>query len=43
MAEEAGTLIEEVIYCRLKENKWIFVKTNVTVGTGVEAVFQTAV
>lgn len=43
MAEEAGTPTDEVICRRYGENKGIFVKTNVTVGTEVEALVQTAV
>ena len=37
MAEDAGTPTEEVICRRYGENKGIFVKTNVTIGTEVEA------
>ena len=43
MAEEAGIPTEEVICRRYGENKGIFVKTNVTIGTEVEALVQTAV
>lgn len=43
MAEEAGTSTEEVICRRYGENRGIFVQTNVTVGTEVEALVQAAV
>lgn len=43
MAEEAGTPTNEVICRRHGENKGIFVKTNVTVGTEVEALVHAAV
>lgn len=43
MAEEAGTPTVEVICRRHGENKGIFVKTNVTIGTEIEALVQTAV
>jgi len=43
MAEEAGTPTEEVICRRYGENKAIFVQTDVTIGTGMEALVQTAV
>lgn len=42
MAEEAGTPTEEVICRRYGEKKGIFVKTDVTVGTEVEALVQAA-
>ena len=43
MAEDAGTPTEEVICRRYGESKGIFVKTNVTIGTEVEALVQAAV
>lgn len=43
MAEEAGTPTDEVIRRRYGDNKAIFVRTNVTVGSEVEALVQTAV
>ena len=43
MAEDAGTPTDEVIRRRYGENKGIFVKTNVTIGTEVEALIQAAV
>ena len=43
MAEDPGTPTEEVICRRYGENKGAFVKTNVTVGTEVEALVQAAV
>ena len=43
MAEEAGTPTEQVICRRYGEYKAIFVKTNVTIGTEVEALVQAAV
>ena len=43
MAEDAGTPTEEVICRRYGESKGIFVKTNVTLGTEVEALVQAAV
>ena len=43
MAEEAGMPTEEVICRRYGENKGIFVQTNVTVGTEMEALIQAAV
>lgn len=42
-AEQAGTPTHEVICRRHGEQKGIFVKTNVTVGTEVEALVQEAV
>lgn len=43
MAEEAGTPIEKVICRRYGENKAIFVRTNATIGTEVEALVLAAV
>ncbi len=43
MAEEAGTPTDEVISRRYGRKKGMFVKTNVTVGTEVEALVQAAV
>ncbi|KAL9028005.1 MAG: hypothetical protein Q9196_003558, partial [Gyalolechia fulgens] len=43
MAEEAGTPTDEVIRRRYGDGKAIFVRTNVTVGSEVEALVQTAV
>ncbi len=43
MAEEAGTPTEQVICRRYGENKAIFVQTDVTIGTEMESLVQTAV
>lgn len=43
MAEDAGTPTEEVICRRHGDKRAIFVKTNVTKGTEVEALVQAAV
>ena len=43
MAEDPGIPTEEVICRRYGENKGVFVKTNVTIGTEVEALVSTAV
>ncbi len=43
MAEEAGTPTEEVICRRYGENRGIFVKTDITIGTEVEALVRTTV
>ena len=43
MAGDAGTPAEEGMCPRYGENKGIFVKTNVTIGTEVEALVLAAV
>ncbi len=43
MAEEAGTPTDQVICRRYGENKAIFVRTDVTIGTEMESLVQTAV
>lgn len=43
MAEDAGTPTDEVICRRYRKGMGIFVKTDVTVGTEVEALIQRAV
>ena len=43
MAEQSGTPTDQVICRRYEENKAIFVQTNVTIGTQIETLVQTAV
>lgn len=43
MAEDAGTPTEEVICRRYGENKGLFVKTDVKIGTEMEALVLAAV